>query len=416
MSDPSERGRPAHQSAFAGSPRSPVPAEPVHPRFARTDRYATSCSALSALAQWELLGVVPEDIRLLFQGRAHPSRAEIIAQDPEPDSPVRHGQAVTLELALPSMADEYPERLFVSLTGAEGRAQMADARRIFAPFDKEQLLARARLRRWNAVFSGASRDASFARALYEMLGLEAASLERARQVFDEQGLQDWLRILPLLHRVTGDRAVAGALLARFLGDPVEIRDGHAAEQALPGATALTLSASDAPGVPAVPAALGRAALGSRVVFCGHQTRVRIGPLPAARTREYEPGAMETRMEGPQGIYSRDLGPISAFEHIWADWEAGRHTRDPECLPLTGRWPLLLYLLEHFLPANQSVRVEVLVDMHAPWRLTGGEETGGEADHPHPAAKLGVGSVLAAGADHTHMGSGGRAHRFGVAPP
>lgn len=411
MSDSRERARPAHQRATAGSA---APTEPVHPRFSRTDRYATSCSALSALAQWELLGVVPEDIRLLLRGRTHPSRAEIIAQSPDPGSAVRHGQSVTLELALPSMADEYPERLFVSLTGAEGRAQMEAARRIFAPFDKEQLLARSRLRRWNAVFSGASRDASFARALYAMLGLEPASLERARQVFDEQGLQDWLRILPLLHRVTGDRTVSGALLSRFLGDPVEIRDGHAAGHDLSGATALTLAAPDhapagddaldppdAPGPNPAGAghpALGRAALGRRAAFGGHETRVRIGPLPAARTREYEPGAMETRMEGPQGMYSRDLGPISAFERVWADWEAGRHTRDPECLPLTGRWPLLIYLLEHFLPANQSVRVDLLVDMHAPWRLTGEDEPASGTDHTRPAAKLGVGSVLAGGAD------------------
>jgi hypothetical protein len=366
-----------------------MPRDLEHPRLARTDRFRTSCSALSALAQWEQLGVAPGDIRLIFHGQTHPSRSQIIEQHPAAGSPVLHGQEVRLDLALNSMADEFPERFFVSLAGAEGRAQMADARRIFAPFDKEQLLARARLHRWNGVFSGALQDPGFARALFEVLGLEPRSLERARQVMDEAALQDWLRILPLLHRVTGERRVAAALLARFLGDPVTIEDAHPCP-----VTAVTCGQGDSTVLAA--ARLGRAALGGAVAYAGNQTRVRIGPLSPERGRQYVPHTWDPRMEGSQGIYGVELGPVCELEQIWRDWETGRHRQDPHCLPLAGQWPLILYLLEHFLPAQQTVQVDLLIDMRTRWKLGAADpETLETQRPPEPySARLGAGCVLA----------------------
>lgn len=366
--------------------------QPLHPRFGRLDRFATSCSALSALAQLEQLGVVPEDIRLTFHSHQHPSRTQIISQSPSAGSAVRHGQEVSMSLALDSIADSFPELLFVSLAGAEGRAQMDDARKLFAPFDKEQLLARSRLRRWNAVFSGALQDAGFTEVIFKILGLSPKSLERARAVLDPETLQDWLRILPLLHRAVGERQVVGALLTRFLGDPVELLDGHPREVDLPPDGSLHLS----PGSGSRRGGLGTAPLGTRVEQTGAMSQIRIGPLSRARAARYLADSWKPRMQGSQAVFAVDLGPVCQFDDHWRVWEQGGTDGRTPSLPGEGRWPRCVYLLEHLMPAGQTAHVDLLVDRDAAWQLGDARESEGTKKAPAEelhASTLGAWTVL-----------------------
>lgn len=370
----------------------PVP----YPRFGRVDRFPTSCSALSALCQLEQLGVKPEDIRLILEGRRRRPWPQVLDQDPAPGSPVRHGVEVQLHLALDGVISTFPERVFVSLPGKEGRDQYEAARRLFAPFDKERLLALARLRYWNAVFSGAHRSEAYDAFLFRALGLPEESLQRARRILDPEQIRAWTRILPMLPRIAGDDRSIARILERFLEDPVEIRAGESRMSAVPEGLGMRISAAAVDSdIRRRQAPMGLAFMGSAVREIGTGLCVRIGPLTAERGRGYQ-GMPFTRAPSKSGgEILIDLGPVCTFERHWQKWDGGRHAgsgvgarSDSDSAPRAGlgsglgsgsgsgldpaidstRWPLLVYLLEHLLPATATVAVRLVPAVTQGWRL------------------------------------------------
>ncbi len=360
------------------APQHAVDAEPERepapwcPRFARVDRFPTSCSALSALSQLELLGIAPGDIRLVLEGRYRSRWPQILEQHPAPGHPLRHGAEVQLHLALQGLHDVFPEGLFVTLPGRAGREQLDSARRLCAPFDKERLLALSRLRFWNTVFSGAHRSDDFDAFLFRILGLSADSLQRARRVFDPEGLRAWTRILPLLWRVVGDVRHVTHILERFLGDRIELDVGPHQVQAVPEACRLQLRQGPA---------LGCAYVGARVREDGTVASVRIGPLAPERTRAYRRVPLAPASGASGAALVTELGPVCEFWRHWRTWE--RSESEPhgaQSRPYETRWPLLVYLLEHLLPATLTVRVHLQSAPTEGWRLgsTPGDGKAGQA--------------------------------------
>jgi hypothetical protein len=387
-----------------------------YPRFGRVDRFPSSCSALSALCQLEQIGVEPEDIRLILEGRRRQAGPPLLEQHPDPGTSVRHGVEVTLRLAEDSLLDRFPERAFVSLPGREGREQLTAARKLFAPFDKARLLALARLRHWNAVFSGAHRSAAYESFLYQVLGLPEPLLDAARRVFDQDQLRAWLRILPLLPRFAGDLGAGAEILAWFLGDRVTAgsddlytgpvppgqrlalappsRAGGArgpgaaggvrtASAGAPGRSRGGNSAAGARPPGAAGAPLGQGFIGRDQRELGTGVFFSIGPLTPERASRYAGlplAALPGRgAEGHQ--VAVDLGFAGDLESLYASWESSRPALFATC------WPQIIHILVHLIPAHMVVQVRLRPDAASGWRL--GRHAAPPAAAPGDAAAVGA---------------------------
>ncbi len=430
---------------------------PWYPRFARVDRFPSSSSALSALCQLEQIGVEAEEIRLVLEGRRRQPSPPVLEQHPEPGDPVRHGVEVTLRLAEDSLLDRFPERAFVSLPGREGRDQLAAARMLFAPFDKARLLALARLRHWNAVFSGAHGSAAYESFLYQVLGLPEQLLAAARRVFDADQLRAWLRILPLLPRFAGNLPAAAEILAWFLGDPVTAGTDDAHREPIPPEQQLVLARGaagtgrgvggfaagrsrgtpGATGAASMTGAGGAAAAGAPTRSGGPATRP-TGPAP-------RPAGLPTRAAGAaarsagraplgQGFAGSETSEIGTgvFFSIGplAPERGGRYAGLPFTALPSGRtgeaahqvsvdlgfagdlealydfwatsrpelftscWPQIAHILVHLVPAHMVVQARLQPDAGSGWLLGRRAEAGATLD---PGAAPGPGATLDPGA-------------------
>ena len=388
---------------------------PTYPRFSRTDRFPTSCSILSALSQLEQLGVRPGDIRLILEDRRRYPQTRILSQEPPPGMPLRHGTEVRLRLAADGVVSRLPEGLFVSQPGEEGRLQLEQARRLFAPFDKAGLLALSRLRFWNVVFSGGNQHADLETFIFRVLGLDPASLERGRRIFSTAEIQAWTRILPQLDRVVGDQDKMQAVLRRFMRDPVELRPGSPMSQDVPPDHRLKLVSgspndrADGPGDLAedtVPH-LGQMFLGDRISVQGRTMVLKIGPLSPERIELYAGPTFRSRVDRPSGAVIVDLGPVCELDRFWKAWESGEGfgvasgfaspgaghegnlgglLKSPD--PFTTQWPRLVYLLQYLMPAHLMVRVHLLPETGPGWVLGTGDTADG-----HFASILGAWTAL-----------------------
>ncbi|MCK4413951.1 MAG: PASTA domain-containing protein [Candidatus Eisenbacteria sp.] len=363
---------------------------PRLPRFARTDRFATSCSALSALCQLEQLGVKLSDIRLVLEDCRRRPRPQVLAQEPAPGESIRHGREVRLWLARRGIADLFPEGLFVSLPGQEGRDQLTAARRLFSPFDREHLLALSHLRYWNAVFSGGHRSEGFDAFLFRVLGLGEDAIRRARRVFDPESLRAWTRMLPLLPRLVGDPSRVAAVIGRLLNERVAIEDGRSQSRATPAGQRLRLArAGRAARRGGFVAGLGQAVAGREEQPAGSAVRVRIGPLTPERALPFR--GLSFDAGGPvEGGAVINLGPVCEFERYWQRWEQTTSGEVEEPIYAT-RWPRLVYLLEHLMPAPVAIEVHLL-PKREPWRL-GARQTAPSAAGAYQASTLGAYTAL-----------------------
>jgi hypothetical protein len=399
---------------------------PWYPRFGRVDRFPSSCSVLSALCQLEQIGVEAEEIRLVLEGRRRQPSPPVLEQHPEPGDPVRHGVEVTLRLAEDSLLDRFPERAFVSLPGREGRDQLAAARKLFAPFDKARALALARLRHWNAVFSGAHRSAAYESFLYQVLGLPEPMLAAARRVFDHDQLRAWLRILPLLPRFAGNLPAAAEILAWFLGDPVVAGTDDLHAGPIPAGQSITLAPSAARSTGATTSGRRRAPAGAASAvaggprtaggtasggaeapaagpplgqgFAGRELReigtgafFSIGPLPPERAARYAglpftalPGDGKARATGAvESQIAVDLGFAGDLESLYNSWESTR----PELFATS--WPQIVHILVHLVPAHMVVQARLRPDAGAGWQLGQHAAPGSAARAPEAATLEGA---------------------------
>ncbi|MFC1572947.1 type VI secretion system baseplate subunit TssG [Candidatus Eisenbacteria bacterium] len=251
----------------------------------------------------------------------------------------------------------------MTLPGREGRDQRAAAGRFFAPFDKEQLIALSRLRFWNAVYSGAHSSPDFDASLFHVLGLGEKSLQRARWVFDPHDLGAWIRLLPVLGRIAGDRKAICHVLERFLGHGVAMKYEEAEERAVAPSRSFCLRGEATGGARGGQGqgVLGNSVLGAQSREYGSSLRLRIGPLSNLDVQRYRGLSFRPDTEGGFVV---DLGPVCEFGRYWQEWgsSAEPHT------PLSTHWPRLTYLLEHLTPANQSVRVHLVPRPAVSWRL------------------------------------------------
>jgi len=363
-------------SSPQGAPGTPRPG-PWYPRFSRVDRFPSSCSALSALCQLEQIGVEAEEIRVVLEGRRRQPGPPVLEQHPEPGDRARHGVEVTLRLAEDSLLDRFPERAFVSLPGREGRDQLAAARKLFAPFDKARLLALARLRHWNAVFSGAHGSAAYESFLYQVLGLPEPLLAAARRVFDPDQLRAWLRILPLLPRFAGNLPAAAEILAWFLGDPVTAGTDDLHRQSVPTEQQFVLAPGAAGGARGGGGMAGRRARGGNVTGAGgaplgqgfagrdlHEIGTgvffSIGPLTPERGERYAGLPFCSLPDG--AAVAVDLGFAGDLESLYELWETTR----PEIF--ASRWPQIVHILVHLVPAPMLVQVRLRPEAGRGWRL------------------------------------------------
>jgi hypothetical protein len=229
------------------------------------------------------------------------------------------------------------------------------------------------LRYWNAVFSGGYRNEGFDAFLFRVLGLDEVALHRARRVFDLESLRAWMRTLPLLSQIVGDRVRTAAILGRFLEEGVALEDGRSAKQATQPAQRLRI-AGDTRRTRGRQRhrALGRATLGTATRCAGGALRVRIGPLTPGNAERFR--GLPYESGGPaEGGAVITLGPVCEFDRYWESWEHGRGGELAEAVSAT-HWPRLVYLLEHLMPAAAVIEVHLLPE-RAPWRL------GAEAKQP-----------------------------------
>ena len=335
-----------------------------YPRFCRTDRFPTSCSVLSALSQLDQLGVKLTDIRLVLEDRRRHPRPQILEQEPAPGTPIKHGTEVSLRVAVDGILSNFPEGLFVSEPGREGRDQLDEARRFFAPFDKAGLVALSGLRYWNVVFSGAQEDQGFESFIFEVLGLGRQAWERSKRIFRADEFRAWTHILPLLSRMVGDPDYVRRILNRFLGDEISIAFGPRQTQPVPLSKRFRLEGAEVDASAGQGSALlGKAFLGSQVQENGKVLVVRIGPLSPDRIRRYEGLSFVPASGSGSGTVVVDLGPVCELNNYWGEWE-----KDQTAEPGETEWPKLIYLLQYLLPAHLKVEVHLEPEIGAGWKL------------------------------------------------
>lgn len=336
---------------------------PFYPRLTRTDRFPTSCSILSAFCQLEQLGVDPSDIRLILEDPRRQRKPQIQGQSPAPGTPVAHGVEVQLNAALDGLVGRFPEKLFVSLPGEEGRQQLADTRRLFSPFDKAGLLALSRLRHWNTVFSMAHTNPDFEAFVFEILGLSEEELERARTIFGKDELQAWIRILPLLSRIIGNSDQITRVLKRFLSDTIELKIEGSHEQEIQADRSWRLTQTSGQ-------TLGSMVLGSKFRHRGTTAVIMISGVTAHDFQNYAGVSWRPISTSSGEALEADLGPVCELDSHAA------------------QWPRLVYLLQYLLPAMFGIRIRIHLASSVRWRLGVPEETPG-----HETTRLGVLSIL-----------------------
>ncbi len=236
-------------------------------------------SFVTSLLALDRLGVDLHQVSLLAVGTHRNYRGEVVAQSPDPGTPITPDTVVSLEVGFSSAVDTLPCQFFAGLGDAAKSSSGWElrARHFMAPFDATVVRYQALALGERLRFSLGTTDTV---RLREFLSLFA--LDMPRRHADPRQLGLWAALLPSFHNWAGNAEQVGHVLTLLLGRRCSVEENIPVRYDIPSDIQSRLGQKRH--------RLGRQiVLGDGFIDCDQTYRVHVHGVASDRIRDWMPG-------------------------------------------------------------------------------------------------------------------------------